>query len=183
MNKNHLFWLKNGLLLIFLVIVDQITKYFAEIYLQGHNSITIIKNIVSFSYLEGGNTGAAWGMFSGNKIGFIIITIIAVIIIFKFMLNIYYLYKNNYSLNLNVNLVRYALVILVAGAIGNFIDRVVRGYVVDFIRFDFVNFPIFNVADIYVTLSCIFILIICIFKMKGETFNEVFSFKKIKNDK
>ena len=114
---------------------------------------------------------------------FIIFTIVAVAIIIKFIFNIYEIYKENYSLNPIVNTVRILLIVLVAGAIGNLIDRIVNGYVIDFISFDFINFPIFNVADCYITVSCILLLIICIFKVDSDTFNNVFTFKRNPKDK
>ena len=183
MNKNHLFWLKNALLLAFLVAFDQITKYLAKAHIKGQKSYTIIKNIVSFKYLPGGNTGAAWGILSGRIILFIIFTIFALIVIGKFIYNIYKKYKTNYSLNPTLKTLNVLMIVLVAGAIGNLIDRIVNGYVIDFISFDFINFPIFNVADCYITVSCILLFIMCIFKVDNDTFNSVFTFKKNPEDK
>lgn len=176
-HKNNIFWLKNGLFLAFLVIFDQITKYLAKIHLKGEKSYTLIKNVISYKYLNGGNSGAAWGIFSGKVILFIVFTIFALIVIFKFIFNIYKMYKINYSLNSKVKILNILLIVLVAGAIGNLIDRVINGYVVDFISFDFINFPIFNIADCYITLSCILIIFMCIFKIDSETFDTVFSLK------
>lgn len=180
MSKNHLFWLKNGLFLAFLVIFDQITKYIAKAHIKGEKSYTIIKNIISFKYLDGGNSGAAWGILSGGIILFIVFTIFAVAIISKFIYNIYKVYKTNYSLNPTVKALNILMIVLVAGAIGNLIDRIVNGYVIDFISFDFIKFPIFNVADCYITVSCILLFIICIFKVDNKTFNSVFTLKKVK---
>ena len=180
MKKNHLFWLKNAIFLAFLVIFDQITKYVAKAQIKGEKGYTIIDNIISIKYLDGGNTGAAWGILSGKIVLFIIFTIIAIVIIFKFIFNIYNMYKHNYSLNPFVKLLNYLLLLLVAGALGNLIDRIVNGYVIDFISFDFINFPIFNVADCYVTISCTLLLIVCIFKIDKESFNDIFTFKKNK---
>lgn len=178
MSKNHLFWLKNALFLAFLVTFDQITKYLAKAHLQGEKGCTIIKNIISFKYLPGGNTGAAWGILSGRILLFIVFTIVAASIITKFIFNIYKMYKENYSLNPIVNTLKNLLIVLVAGAVGNLIDRIINGYVIDFISFDFINFPIFNVADCYITISCILILILCAFKVDNDTFSHVFTFKK-----
>ena len=180
MSKNHLFWLKNALFLAFLVAFDQITKYIAKSHLKGQKGYTIIKNFISFKYLPGGNTGAAWGFLSGKVLLFIVFTIFAVIIISKFIYNISCIYKTNYSLNPKVKILNILMIVLVAGAIGNVIDRIVNGYVVDFISFDFINFPIFNVADCYITVSCILLFIVCIFVVDNKTFNSVFTFKKNK---
>ena len=178
MNKNHLFWLKNALFLAFLVAFDQITKYLAKAFLKGQKSHTLIKNIISFKYLPGGNTGAAWGILSGRIILFIIFTILALLVIGRIIYNIYKQYKINYSLNPIVKMLDIFMIVLVAGAIGNLIDRIVNGYVIDFISFDFINFPIFNVADCYITVSCILLFIMCIFKVDNDTFSKVFTFKK-----
>ncbi len=183
MSKNHLYWLKNALFLAFLVAFDQITKYLAKAHLKGQKSYTIIKNIISFKYLPGGNTGAAWGILSGKIIFFIGFTLFAIAVIAKFLLNIYRIYKKNYSLNPITKSINIFLIVLVAGAIGNLIDRIVNGYVIDFISFDFINFPIFNVADCYITVSCILLFIMCIFKVDNDTFNSVFTFKKNPEDK
>ena len=183
MNKNHTFWLKNALFLAFLVALDQITKYLAKAHLKGQKSYTIIKNIVSFKYLPGGNTGAAWGLLSGRIILFIVFTVFALIVIGKFIYNIYKEYMRNYSLNPSFKMLDILMIVLVAGAIGNLIDRIVNGYVIDFISFDFINFPIFNVADCYITVSCILLFIMCIFIVDNDTFNSVFTFKKKSENK
>ncbi len=177
MSKNHLFWLKNAIFLAFLVIFDQITKYMAKTHLRGKKSTILISKILSFKFLNGGNSGAAWGILSGRIILFIVFTVFAIILIVKFIYNIYCMYKINYSLNPTVHFLNYAMVVLVAGAIGNLIDRIVYGSVTDFISFDFIQFPIFNVADIYVTVSCIVIILVCIFKVDSDTFNRIFAFK------
>ena len=92
MSKNHLFWLKNALFLAFLVIFDQITKYLAKAHLKGKKSTVLIPKILSFKFLTGGNSGAAWGILSGRIIIFIIFTLFAIIIIAKFIHNIYNVY-------------------------------------------------------------------------------------------
>ena len=180
MRKNHLFWLKNALILAFLVTFDQITKYLAKAHIKGEKGYTIIKHFISFKYLPGGNNGAAWGILSGRIILFIVFTVFALIVIFKFIYNIYNIYKRNYSLNPNIKILDFLMIVLVAGAVGNLIDRIVNGYVIDFISFDFIKFPIFNLADCYITISCILLFILCIFKVDNDTFNSVFTFKKVK---
>ena len=65
-----------------------------------------------------------------------------------------------------------------AGALGNLIDRIFRGYVVDMIYFVPINFPVFNVADCYVTVSCVLIVVMCLLKLKEEDFNKIFTIKK-----
>lgn len=173
--KKYGYLIKIGLFELFLIAFDQLSKYWATNFLKGKNDYEIIKNVLCFHYLDGGNTGAAWGMLSGKIVLFILFTLIAIIIICKFMCNIYKLMKqkSKYAIRfLNIS-----MALLMAGAIGNLIDRIVHHYVIDFIYFKLINFPIFNVADCYVTVSCIFIIIICAFKIDEEEFNYIISFK------
>ena len=66
----------------------------------------------------------------------------------------------------------------IAGAIGNLIDRIVNGYVVDFLYFKLIDFPVFNVADCYVTIACALLIIFCVFVINDKEFNAIFSLKK-----
>ncbi len=79
------------------------------------------------------------------------------------------------------NLFQFNLILLLAGAIGNFIDRVINGYVVDFLQFTFIDFPVFNVADCYITVGTILFAILYLFFIKDEDFTLIF--KKEKNIK
>lgn len=176
--KKYSYLLKIALFELFLIIFDQLSKYWATNFLKGKNDFEIIKDVLCFHYLDGGNTGAAWGMLSGKIVLFILFTLLAIIIICKFMCNIYQLMKqkDKYAIRfLNIS-----MALLMAGAIGNLIDRIVHHYVIDFIYFKLINFPIFNVADCYVTVSCICIIIICAFKIDEEEFNYIISFKNKK---
>ena len=176
MNKTLKSNLKMLVFALFLVFIDQISKYAAIIALKGKNDFHIIKDVLLLHYLDGGNRGAAWGMFSGKILMFIIFTLIAIFFICIFSRNVNLLYKktnNKIFLILNI-----FLSMLLAGAVGNLIDRVVRGYVVDFIYFKPINFPVFNVADCYVTISCIGIVLLCILKINEEDFNTIISLTK-----
>lgn len=178
MNKKCLYGVKIGLFTAFLIILDQISKYLAATYLKGKSDFVIIKDIFCFHYLDGGNTGAAWGMLSGKRLLFIIFTLIAVFFICIFIRNISSLYFSTHKRIYHI--LNIFFVVLMSGAIGNFIDRVVHGYVIDFIYFELIHFPIFNIADCYVTISCIAIVIICLFKIKEEDFNKMIQLKKQK---
>ena len=150
MNKKNIYRLKIGFFMLFLVVVDQVSKYLANTHLNGKNELIIINKVLSLYYLDGGNRGAAWGMFSGKIVMFIIFTIIAIFVISIFMRNIYGLIvetDRNLFRGLNV-----CMALLMSGAVGNLIDRVVHNYVIDFIYIKFIDFPIFNVADCYVTV-------------------------------
>ncbi|WP_291578741.1 signal peptidase II [Clostridium sp. UBA6640] len=142
-------------IIIFLgMILDRLSKIWALKVLKNNEGIEIIKNLLSFEYLE--NRGAAFGMLQ-NKVWFLVITTFLVIGVILFYL-IKYKPKSL--------LTRISFAMIISGAIGNFYDRVVYKYVVDFILVhykDVYHFPTFNVADIFVTLGTIG-LIICIIR-------------------
>ncbi len=140
---------------IAIIMLDQISKL-----IMIDKNINIIPQILSFSYTQ--NTGVAFGLISNNIIFVIIFNIVILGIIIKF------LKENNESIDYTVLV---SLILILSGGIGNLIDRILKGYVVDFIKFDFINFPIFNVADISITLG-IFILVIIIVKQMIQNKNE-----------
>ena len=128
--------------IFFLIILfDQITKYIltASFFLGEEKSI--IPGILSFNYIQ--NKGAAFGMLEGARVFFIILTVLI------FIGAIYYIVKMRPVSRLE----KTALCFIGGGAIGNFIDRLFLGYVRDFIRVDFIDFPIFNIADCFVTIG------------------------------
>ena len=137
------------ILVIFIVLFDQVTKYFACQSLQDGLSVTVIPNILSLQYHE--NAGAAWGILSNHRWVFMIISCIAIIAIIAFMI---YTRKQN-----NSKLLTVSLSFFLGGGIGNMIDRFRLEYVIDFLRFDFIDFPIFNVADSFITVGALFMLI------------------------
>lgn len=175
MHKNIAQYIKILIFTLIFVILDQYTKYLAVIHLKGKNEHVFIKNILSFNYLDGGNDGAAWGIFSGKTSLFIILTVIACFIFMIFIRNCILLSKKDSLDNHKIVIMQYLLSLLMAGALGNFIDRLIHGYVIDFICFKFINFPIFNVADCYVTVSCVFIVILCLFFLDEQDFNRIFT--------
>lgn len=142
---------------VVVIIIDQLTKLWAYQSLQGTKGIQVIGNMLEFRYVE--NRGAAFGILQGRMWFFYVITIIVVAILF------YYLFTQDRSsifLNITVGL-------LIGGALGNFIDRLLRGFVVDFIKVDFVtqiNFPVFNVADIAITIGSVLLIIYILFLEK-----------------
>ncbi|HZK33232.1 MAG TPA: signal peptidase II [Tissierellaceae bacterium] len=143
------------ILSIIVVIVDQISKYFVIDKLKGTVSHVIIPGFLKFTYVE--NYGAAFGILKNKKIFFIIITLIIVIFISLFLVKYYY--KISFFMRIGLGL-------LLGGAIGNLIDRVRFGYVVDFINvrlFNFYDYPVFNIADISIVFGTIIILILTLF--------------------
>ena len=144
------------LAIIVLVGMDQWTKSLATMNLQ--TPIEIIPGVFEFNYVE--NRGAAFGILQNHQMMFATFTVIVVVLIFAFYLKVPH---NKKYIPLNIS-----LVVLMAGAIGNFIDRTYLGYVVDFLYFKLINFPVFNVADIYVTCSAIVLVILVLFVYKDE---------------
>lgn len=147
------------ILFLVLVALDQYTKYLAYTYLYNNPSINIIDNWLKLTYVE--NSGAAWGMFQNATIFFVIITIIIVFGILYYLLT----ERNNID-----NFIKLNLVIILSGAIGNFIDRLRLGYVIDFISSDLggiYSFPVFNFADMYISIGA-FSLIIYILFFEGK---------------
>lgn len=161
MNKNTkriiLFLLTAALL----IIPDQITKQMAVEYLKDVDRVPIIKNVLYFLYVE--NRGAAFGVFQGAQYMFYLITVLVIAGI------LYVVYKMPAG-NKHFYPALIVSELVFAGAIGNFIDRVSQQYVVDFIYFSPIDFPVFNVADIYVTCGCIVMVFLFLFYYKDEDF-------------
>lgn len=146
---------------LILVLADQWTKKMAVLRLKDQDPIVLIKNVFELYYLE--NRGAAFGIFQGKRFAFLIITVVILLVLAYCFWNIPYTAK--------YTSLRCIIVLIGAGAVGNFIDRMSNGYVVDFFYFKLINFPVFNVADIYVTLSAVFLAILLLFKYKEEDLN------------
>ena len=157
-----------------LVLLDQVTKYLAVLHLKDQNSFVLIPGVFQLHYLE--NRGAAFGIFQGGKVVFIICTLV-------FILVAVYLGLIRIPADRRFGFLRLIDVLLIAGAIGNLIDRIANDYVVDFFYFNLINFPIFNVADIYVTCSCIVLILLILFYYKEEDLNAIFPKKEPRNEK
>ena len=151
-----------------MVAVDQISKYFAVINLKGRENAVWIKNVFELQYVE--NDGAAFSSFSGKQ-GFLLAVTIAVMlfVIFEFV---------RIPDGKRYMWLRIDFLMIVAGALGNMIDRVRQGYVVDFFYFVPINFPRFNVADIYVTLAMPLLIILLFFVYKDNETEFLFKFRK-----
>ena len=140
-----------------IVIVDRITKIFFSQLLDYGESIPIIKNFFHFTLVH--NTGIAFGLFKDQGLVFVIIPIIAIILL---VFNLYYFQQNKEVLSQRYII---AFSLILGGAIGNLIDRIVAGHVIDFI--DFRIWPVFNVADSAITIGAVMIAIQC-FKLKSH---------------
>jgi len=137
------------LMIAALVALDQITKHLATVHLAPIGSHSLIDGVFSLHFHI--NTGMAFGLFQGGRWFFVIFTILA-------LGAIGYFYATLPKGRLHT-FTRVMLAMLIAGALGNFIDRVRQGYVVDFFFFNLINFPIFNVADIFIVVSAIGIIV------------------------
>lgn len=136
---------------IFGIIIDQLTKYWAVKNLKGNEPVIIIENYLEFRYVE--NYGAAFGILQDKRIFFIIITLIVIVGIIFFITKYLHILTKPMIIS---------LMMFLSGAIGNFIDRVKLGYVVDFISVKLpggYKFPVFNIADSLIVISTIFIII------------------------
>ncbi len=155
--------------LIALVLADQFTKYIAVVHLKDQPAIPIIPDVLELNYLE--NRGAAFGMLQNQKIFFVFVAVIILAMI------VYVLFKMPEKRKYTV--LHVLLVLIAAGAIGNMIDRLRMDYVVDFISFVLIHFPIFNVADIYVTVATTVLVLLLLFYYKESDLNFL-SFKQTK---
>lgn len=146
------------LLILAVVALDQITKYAIEAQLSLGQSIEIIKGFFSLTYAR--NTGAAWSILTGQMTFFYIISVIALVVMTYFLL----------KTDKKENLQRIALALLIAGTLGNFIDRLMFQYVRDFLDFIIIgyDFPIFNVADISLNVAIGLLILEAILEGRGK---------------
>lgn len=147
-------------LTLILTVLDQLTKIWAVDSLAD-GPLVLISGVFELRYLE--NHGAAFGMLQNARTFFIILTI-------AFLILMVYLFIRVPATKRMLP-IRILIPVVTAGAIGNFIDRLMFGYVRDFLYFSLINFPIFNVADIYVTVSAAVFFIIIAFYYKDEDFD------------
>ena len=172
--KTNFHWKRLGFALIsfvFLILFDQWTKSLAVANLMNQEPFVIVKDVFQLRYLE--NRGAAFGMMQGQQTFFVISALIAVAII------TYVYFKLPWEKRFHP--LRAVVLFIAAGAVGNLIDRLVLGYVVDFFYFELIDFPIFNVADIYVTCATIILALLILFYYKEDELDCLFPKKKEKN--
>lgn len=149
---------KKHLILVFLiaaagVILDQFTKHLAVMYLKDQEPIPLIPGVLELHYLE--NRGAAFGLLQNQQILFFITTGLILVLLS------YVVWKMPFVHNFKI--LHILAGFIYAGAVGNLLDRVRLHYVVDFIYFKLIDFPIFNVADIYVSCTCILGVLLILF--------------------
>lgn len=150
MKKRNIIYLIS---ILILVIFDQVTKLLVVNNLSSGSDINIINNFLKFSYVE--NTGAAFGILNNNIFFLILVSLLLIFYIIREI-------KNNEN-----KLYVFSMSIILSGALGNLIDRIFRGYVIDFISFTIFNveMPLFNIADMLITFGVIILLFLII---RGE---------------
>ena len=153
----------SAILILVLIVLDQFTKTLAINHLMNQDDIILIPGVLQLHYLE--NTGAAFSMLEGKQGLFAVATPILLICMAYILIR---MPKAKKFVALD-----YIIVFLFAGAIGNYIDRISNNYVVDFIYFSPINFPVFNVADCYVTVAVIALLLLILFYYKDEDLEEI----------
>lgn len=146
------------LLTFILILADQFTKHLAVLFLRGKEACVLIPGVLELFYLE--NNGAAFSMLRGRQWFFYSLTIIFLAFV------LWFLHKMPDTDRLRP--LRIAVLVMTAGAVGNFIDRLMHRYVVDFIYFSLIDFPVFNVADICVTLSVAVLIFLVLFYYKDS---------------
>lgn len=160
--------------LIVAVLLDQVTKLAAVRALKPSTAgIEVVPSVFRLLYLE--NRGAAFGVMQDHQMFFVIVGVIMLIVI-----GILYAMMPKTKKYIPL---RICAVLICGGAIGNMIDRIRLNYVIDFFYFELIDFPIFNVADIYVTVSCILFVLLILFYYKEDDFEWVtFPKRKVKGD-
>ena len=145
---------------IFFIAMDQLSKSLAVNMLGQVGAVqSFIPHFIRFEYRE--NTGMAWGLLPNARVYFIIVTLILA----AFLVFLLVRYRK-----LLPKLSKVALTVILSGAIGNLIDRIFLGYVRDFIAFDFIEFPVFNIADCCVTIGAVLLAISLLLTKPGKDF-------------
>lgn len=159
----------NAIITGLLICFDQFTKYLALTKLKGEEAIILIQGVLELDYLE--NRGSAFGMFQNQRVFLLASGFVFLAFILYFMLKI--------PIEKKYILIHLCLTGILAGGIGNMIDRFRFGFVVDFISFVLIHFPIFNVADCYIVVSVILLMLEILFVLKDDDLSFL-NFKKSK---
>lgn len=150
------------------VILDQVTKYLVVMNLKGQEPLVLWEGVFQLEYLE--NRGAAFGMLQNQRAFFYLSVVLICVLVIWFYRKV--------PMEKKFLPLRFCAVFVTAGAFGNFIDRVRLNYVVDFLYFKLIDFPIFNVADIYVTVSAFVFFVLLMFYYKEDDLEQIFSGRK-----
>ena len=160
--KKKIFLIVDVFVILILLALDQFTKQLAITHLKDNSNIKLIDGVLELQYLE--NTGSAFSLFQNKKF-FILFLGFAVMAVLLFALYKIPADKKFYIAHI-------LLAALIAGALGNIVDRIRYDFVVDFISFVLIHFPVFNVADCYIVVStiCLFIMFMFIYTEKDLDF-------------
>ena len=153
------------ILAVVLFIADQATKYMALTRLKPVGSVTFIDGFMDFTFVE--NRGAAFGILDGKVWLLLTMAVVICVVIIAAMLKMPDTREYKW--------LKWSLMLILAGAVGNVADRLFRGYVIDFFEFTFIKWPVFNMADIYVVIGTIAMAILVLFVIKDD--------KDVKNSK
>ncbi len=156
--KRAVFFVLDLIVMAGLVFIDRYTKLQAVGRLKDKEPYRLIPGVFEFRYLE--NRGAAFGMLQDMRTLFIVVGAVFIAIVLYLLIRV--------PATAKYRLLRICLVMIGAGAIGNLYDRITLNYVIDFLYFIYIDFPIFNVADIYVTVSAAMLVVLFLFVYKDE---------------
>ena len=137
---------KIALIILITALIDQITKFLVAVNMDVNTSVTLIKNVFNITYIT--NNGVAFGMFSNLSYVIILLSVVLLVVL-----------TNELKKYFNSNLCVFSYALIVGGLLGNLIDRIIFGHVRDFIDIAFINFPVFNMSDIFITVGVIMLLI------------------------
>ena len=154
---------------VLLIGIDQLAKYFAVEKLKDKPSFVLWEGVFELHYLE--NRGASFGILQNQRWPLIIFTMVVLF----FLL---YLYLKKIPDEKRFSFFNIIIILFIAGAIGNLIDRIAKGYVVDFFYFSLIDFPIFNVADIYAVTASVLLIVLGLFYYTDEDWERLFPSRK-----
>ncbi len=153
-----------------LVLLDQVTKWAAQAFLKGQDAFPLLKGVFELYYLE--NRGSAFGLLQGKRVFFVIMAVFILIVV-------PYIYAK-IPLDKHFRYLHIVAILFLSGAVGNAIDRVFHGYVIDFFYFSLIDFPVFNVADIYVTVGTAAFMFLLLFYYREEDLAQIELLRKKK---
>lgn len=148
----------DAVIAVVLVLLDQATKYLAITHLKGKPAIVLMEGVLELQYVE--NRGIAFSLFQDRKIFILVMGFCVIAVILYFLLKI--------PEEKKFRIVHVFMAVLIAGAVGNIIDRIRFDFVVDFISFVLINYPVFNAADCFIVVSAITLFFLFMFVYKDE---------------
>lgn len=167
MRKKNVMLILDAVIMLVLLALDQLTKHLAIVHLKNRPAISLIDGVLELKYLE--NRGSAFGILQNQKFFILFVGIVFMAVILFFLCKL--------PAGKRFRIVHILLSAVIAGGLGNMADRFRFDFVVDFISFVLINFPVFNVADCYIVVSTIGLFILFVFVYKEKDL-EFLSFKQ-----